>query len=133
VFKGVGSPLFIFASFACGNPVCINGFLGFTEVASTDQNGTWFGMLMLAIGCFLVGMIIAQYLRIFAVAPLAVLACFFAARGNLTGSLILDCALIVVCVQIGYLAGALIAIPRADPMVRYKTHDRHLATRDGQR
>ena len=88
---------------------------------------------MLAIGCFLVGMMLAQYLRIFALGPLAVLACVFAARGHMTGSLIWDCALIVVCVQLGYLAGALIAIPRADPMVRYKTHGRHLATRDGQR
>jgi hypothetical protein len=90
-------------------------------------------MLMLAIGCFLVGMIIAQYLRIFAVGPLAVLACVFAigsGRAHLTGSLILDCALIVVCVQLGYLAGALIAIPQANPEVRYKTHGRHFAARD---
>ena len=72
-------------------------------------------MLMLAIGCFLVGVMLAQYLRIFALGPLAVLACVFAARGHLTGSLILDCALIVVCVQLGYLAGALIAIPQANP------------------
>jgi hypothetical protein len=84
-------------------------------------------MLMLATGCFLFGMIIAQYLRIFAVGPLAVLACVFAtlmARGHLTGSLIWDCALIVVCVQLGYLAGALIAIPGVAPLVRHKTHDR---------
>jgi hypothetical protein len=96
----------------------------------------WFGMLMLAVGCFLVGMIIAQYLRIFAVGPLVVLACVFAtlmARGHLTGSLIGDCALIVVCLQLGYLAGAFIAIPRASPSGRYKTHGGRLATRDRPR
>jgi hypothetical protein len=90
-------------------------------------------MLMLAIGCFLLGMMLAQYLRIFALGPLAVLACVFAARGQLTGSLLWDCALIVVCVELGYLVGALIAVPGVEPMVRHKTHDRHLATRDGQR
>jgi hypothetical protein len=93
-------------------------------------------MLMLVIGCFLLGMMVAQYLRVFALAPLAVLACVFATfmeRGHLTGSLIWDCVLIVVCVELGYLAGALIAIPRANPVVRYKTHDRQFATRDGPR
>jgi hypothetical protein len=70
-------------------------------------------MLMLAIGCFLVGTMLAQYLRIFALGPLSVLACVFAARGHLTGSLILDCGLVVVCLQLGYLVGALITIPQA--------------------
>ena len=43
---------------------------------------------MLAIGCFLVGMMLAQYLRIFALGPLAVLACVFALRADISQGLL---------------------------------------------
>ena len=76
-------------------------------------------MLALAIGCWLVGMVLAQYLRIFALVPLALASCVLAAligaaQGHSIQSIILACILIVVCLQLGFLLGAWIAVPGAD-------------------
>jgi hypothetical protein len=78
-------------------------------------------MLALAIGCWLVGMILAQYFRIFALAPVALAACVPAAfigvaQGHSFQSILLVCLLIVVCLQLGYLFGAWLALTGRLPM-----------------
>ena len=73
-------------------------------------------MLAVAIICWLVGMVLAHYQRIFALAPLALASCVLAgmigaAQGHSIQSIILTCLVIVVCLQLGFLVGALIAVP----------------------
>ena len=79
-------------------------------------------MLMLLIGCLLVGAALARYFRVFVLAPAILLVCIVVvpmavAHGHSAGGIILECVLAATIMPLGYLASALIpktlrAIPK---------------------
>lgn len=76
-------------------------------------------MLALIISCWLVGMVLAQYFRIFALVPLILVACVLAAiinglQGYGLEHIVVACLLIIVCLQLGFFFGAWIALPDED-------------------
>jgi len=87
-------------------------------------------MLMLSIGCLLVGAALARFFRVFVLAPLVLLGCVFVApiavaHGYSAGWIILACVLVATCMPLGYLAGALIPNPlRAVPKYPVDIRDR---------
>jgi hypothetical protein len=78
-------------------------------------------MLMLLMGCLLVGAGLARYFRVFVLAPAILLVCIFVvplalAHGHSVGRIILECVLAATVMPLGYLASALIPKPlRAIP------------------
>ena len=82
--------------------------------------------------CWLLGLVLAQHLRVFALAPLMLVYCVFsatigAANGLTIQSILMACTIIVVSLQTGFLVGALVAAPDEhrlnSPSVSPANHD----------
>jgi hypothetical protein len=73
-------------------------------------------MVLVSIGCLLIGMALARVFRVFVLAPAILLVCILVvptavAHGHSAGRIVLECVLAATGMPLGYLAGALIPKP----------------------